>query len=745
MIKYLDRSYVAYIGLMAGVVSFILCFVMLGNTPAKAQSPGVCRAAIVLDRSESVDPSDLETMRQQITRLFQPGGVNNAAVQLAFWSFSSTSNPSVNYDAPFNGFVSSRGVNSAFQTSLYQIVSGGRTNYEQGFGYDGFVSGNQTMNTSDGINNVIDQAGVIVFMTDGVPNLPSSNGGIGVDNNVTARNAARAAVLKHKAAGKVIVGGIVGNISQNSLNYVINGNDNDATNTFRITDNYSDVTTQLTTIINDKCNAGQASNYNLTPKAYSPNTVVFGTDGATITYNVNNSAATGVSDPTGWTIKQLLIDRGQSVDPLMFGNPGRCGYNAGNPSQSKEYCDNMNDATNSGCRQLLALVNNNGTCSQIGSGQRVFNTTPPDTSLDADAPVSATSVVVDDSWPIGSKVCFVLTLDKPTESATPTNRYSRAACIVVGKSPQVQIHGGDLKVGRYFINDTTPLPTDPNNYAKVMGSKTNKQNGLTYGSWAEYGVYAPGVVSGFASLSGFEGGLDTTLAGAQQNWSKLTFANTNDDNSFGYFAHSGSYGMGAIPNAKTAILAGRTVNHNLNAGATIDLNGASSGGLYQMNTGNLTINTSVIEGGNTVIVHVPQGTVTIAGNIDYSNGPYSNINQIPQLVIIAKGITINASVTHVSAWMIADSADDGRITTCDYAANLTIADCNQELRIDGPIMAQHLRLRRTAGAGTVANNQAGLPAEIINLPAGAYLWAQSAGSNNGRALTTFTTELPPYF
>jgi hypothetical protein len=93
--------------------------------------------------------------------------------------------------------------------------------------------------------------------------------------------------------------------------------------------------------------------------------------------------------------------------------------------------------------------------------------------------------------------------------------------------------------------------------------------------------------------------------------------------------------------------------------------------------------------------------------------------------------------------MIADNADDGRVNTCNYAPNLTIADCNQLLRIDGPIMAQHLRLRRTAGVGP--GGAAGDPAEIINLPADAYLWAQSAGGNDGRALTTFTTELPPYF
>jgi hypothetical protein len=721
MIKYFDRSLASYVGVGAIFMGIVFCLVMIGNAPVSAQTPGVCRAAIVLDRSESVDPDDLETMRQQVTRLFQPGGVNNPNVQLAFWSFSSTSNSSANYNAPYNGFVSSQGVNSAFQTNLYQLAPGGHTNYEQGFGYNGYITGNQTMNTSGGINNIINQASVIVFMTDGVPDLPVPAGQLPRDNYVTARDAARSAVLKHKAAGKTIVGGIVGNISQNSLNYVLNGSDGDGTDTFRVTSDYSDVTAQLSTVIRNRCNAAPVEEYDLVPSAFTPNNVISGTDGAAITYNVNNSATTGVTNPTNWTVQQMLVDRDQSVDPLYFNNqPYRDSYD---------------------CNQLRNLINQHSSpCTQIASGQTIFG--PGNTSLDDQVPLSATNVELRDEWPIGSKVCFILTIDRPTMNATPVDRFSKAACITIGKRPMVQVHGGDLKVGRYFITDSIPTGSDPDDQARVVGSLSRKQDGQTYGGWVEYGIYAPGRVSGIASSSGLAGGMNTTMASAQGMWSKLTFANT--DNEFGSFTPS-SIGMGTIPNAKSAILAGRNVTNNLNGIPSIALNGPSSRGLYQKDSGNLTINASVIQGGNTVIVYVPTGTVTIAGNIDYSDGPYTNINQIPQLVIIAKSIIINASVTHVSGWMIADDATDGRITTCDHAGNLTIFDCLQELRIDGPIMAQHLSLRRTANAGSIASGSASLPAETINLPADAYLWAQSAGGNDGRALTTFTTELPPYF
>ncbi len=704
------------VALFATIAGLLYMIRMQPNVAA--QAPAVCRAAMVLDRSGSVGDENLDVMRAQIKQLFQfgpPSGLHDDNIQLAFWSFSSTVNPAENYDAPFNGFVSSKGVNNAFQASLSQLVSGGGTNYEQGFGYNGGV-----LNTHDNIDTVINAANIIVFMTDGVPNTPGSG-----DNNALARNVARAAVLKHRAAGKLIVGGIVGNASPGSLNYVINGADNNSTGLFHINSDYSGLGRTLSAIIGTQCDLVNppptAASYTLTPTVTSNDRVASGQTSANFSYNVNNSAASGSSDNVNWSVKQLLVARGQSVDPLYFGgSPYRDGYS---------------------CAKLVALVNGKANCSDVASGQRLF--AAGNTSLDNDA-AAATSVVLDDSWPVGTKVCMVLTLDKPTQDNSPVDRYSHATCLTVGKRPLVQVHGGDLRVGRHFVGDAAPVDDGSGNKpdpAVIATSVTPKSDGRTYGSWAEYGVFSPGLVTGFASLSGLEGGYESTLPNSQEFWSKLTFANTN--NEYGLFTADDS-GQGTVPDSATALLAGRSVTQDLTGVDTIAFNGNGvANGLYQKTSGNLIINGSVLEKGKTVIVDVPEGTVTISGNLSYNNGPYTDINQIPQLVIIAKTIAIKPNVTNVSAWLIANTASDGTVSTCDDPGILTSEVCNTLLTINGPIMARHLNLRRTGGAG--AGGAAGDPAEIINLTGDSYLWAQNEGRSDVRAQTTFTTELPPYF
>lgn len=727
-------SVVPFVLISSILVTAVIMF-MTTDTKVSAQPP-VCQAAIVLDRSGSVDNDQLETMRQQITRLFQPGGIYSDYVRLAFWSFSSTTRSGVNYNAPFNGFVSSRGVDSNFQTNLYRITSGGGTNYEQGFGYDGFVLGNQRMNPYDNISSVINQAQIIVFMTDGQPNTPGGGG----DGNSTARSAARSAVLKHKAAGKLISGGIIQGMDQRSLNYVINGRDTDASNVFNFSTDYTTLSKQLTAIVNQRCSEivppVEAAEYSLTPTVTSANTVVTGTESATFNYNVHNNADEGASDSTLWSVKKVIVDRGQSVVPFAYdGQPYRDGYS---------------------CVQILALINGNGTCSDVVGGARAFDA--GNTSLN-DAAIGATTVILDDGWPVGTKVCFFLSVQKPTQNPNPQNRHSAASCLTVGKRPFVQVHGGDLRVGRYFSTDVVEVDeADPTNPARIVTSVTPKNDGKTYGSWAEYGVFAPGLVVGFASHAGLANGYESTLPNTQEFWSQLTFANT--DNEYGLYTMD-NVGQGRIPNYKSQILAGEPVINPLAGVDSIAFNGIGlQSGLYQKTTGNLSIDTSLLLPGKVIYVHVPEGTVTIRGNISYSDGPYTALNQIPQMVIIAKRIVIQSGVVNVSAWLISDHVDDGTIVTCDQGATVDSSGvirvvpyqesrslintiCNQQLRINGPVLARHLDLRRTAGAG--ASGASGEPAEIINLPIDAYLWSQIEGQGNSRAQTSSSTELPPYF
>jgi hypothetical protein len=159
-------------------------------------------------------------------------------------------------------------------------------------------------------------------------------------------------------------------------------------------------------------------------------------------------------------------------------------------------------------------------------------------------------------------------------------------------------------------------------------------------------------------------------------------------------------------------------------------------------TGNLTIGNRTIGAGSTEIIRAT-GTVTINGDIRYANNvPFG---RIPQMVIIARDIDIRSNVTNIDAWLIATGAgSNGRINTCSNApASLTSNICNNQLQVNGPVIANRLDLRRTAGSGT--GDASGEPAEVFNLRADAYLWAYRQASAGSRAQTVFTTELPPRF
>ena len=687
---------------------------------AQTVTPRLCRASIIFDRSGSVGEQDLRVLRAQTQRLFQVGGgLHSKDIDVAFWSFSNDLFGSGNYNAPFHDFVSSYGESTSFNQGLARIQSGGGTNYEQGLAYHNGVR-------NPNLNDIINKTDIIAFLSDGQPNA--------------SNNRMRDAAIAHQNAGRTIVGGLIGT-SPREMAYTINGSRDDMTNIFTISSNYNDLSTKLGQIITQKCNdlnppepvcefnpAIPASSpdckppiplpYSLTPSVNATSTVVSGSDSAGFEYRVENNSTETASGSTTWSVKRLIVDRGQSVDALQFGGSAyRDGYS---------------------CAQLVGLVNGKATCADSGaSGTRVFQRGSTTMSAAELGPVSTTAV--DDAWQVGTKLCFVFTIDKPTENDNPTNRYSKAACVVVGKRPTFQVHGGDVSVGRYFEGDSQNT-----SLTNVRGSVTAKFGAInkTFGSWVEYGIFAPGIVSGVASSAGLEGGYDGSVASNQDLWSKLTFANNSGE--FGKF--TGENGMGKVTNMAEYFIKGRVPVRDLAADNSVAFTGGGvTNGLYRKATGGITVESSTLERGKMVILHVPDGTVTINGNLAYNGGPYSSIGEIPQLVIIAKNIIINGNVTNVDAWLLAQDADQrgGIVTTCQQAPPLTSEVCNSPLKVNGPVVAKELQLRRTGGSGT--GQASGDAAETFNLRADAYLWGYNEGRSSLRAETTFTIELPPQF
>ena len=324
--------------------------------------------------------------------------------------------------------------------------------------------------------------------------------------------------------------------------------------------------------------------------------------------------------------------------------------------------------------------------------------------------------------PAGTKVCFVASVSQPTQSDDPKWRHSDMQCLIVSKKPKVQVHGGDIRVGGKIDVSTS--------YVKSGASEKY------FGSWVEYGALSVGLNSNFASGSALADGTTRPVA----NWHALTFANIDNSG-------SASYGNYTLP--ATAKLADQFSGVDPDGTASANL-GSLSSGTYRAT--NLTINASTVGqsgGKGKSIIIVASGTVTIKGDIIYKgqggSNNFTDIKQIPQVIIIAKNINITNAPKVINAWLLT-SGSNGSINTCSsvaVSAPLTASVCSNELTINGAVATNHLYLRRTAGSEGISRVQD--PAEVFNLRADAYLWAQGQANEDGKAQTVYTKELPPRF
>ena len=220
---------------------------------------------------------------------------------------------------------------------------------------------------------------------------------------------------------------------------------------------------------------------------------------------------------------------------------------------------------------------------------------------------------------------------------------------------------------------------------------------------------------------------------------KLTFANI-DNNGISSFGHY------ALPAAST--LLSDQFRSAASSGAPASDLGILNSGTY--NTTNLTINASNIgqdasNKGKSIII-IASGTVNIVGDINYKAQGGSDVfkdpSQIPQVVIIANQINIAGSVGQVDAWLLTTGAT-GAINTCSDRAPtgpLNAGVCDNKLMVNGPVSTQHLYLRRTGGSDITGDS-----AELFNLRPDAYIWAYLQASQNGKAQTVYSVELPPRF
>ena len=312
----------------------------------------------------------------------------------------------------------------------------------------------------------------------------------------------------------------------------------------------------------------------------------------------------------------------------------------------------------------------------------------------------------------GDRVCYMTVVNNHNQAATVTDwRYSASYCILVAKLPFVQVWGNDLRVGGRYASDGM-IDTDK----AAIRASLMRFDGRYYGSWTEYGVLAPGQVTGMASGYGLAEG---QTSNNQADWSGLTFAQTtapdpNCPTGFGCFTTG--EGMGTLPDVSTGNSAFDVITKT--PIATINAQSDYDGSRIWHNTGD----------------------IEITGNITATPGPYSSEAKIPQRIIIARNINIRSNVTRIDAWLVATDA----INTCsDVPGNLTVDTCNEPLVINGPTIAKTLVMRRTAGADSPATARD--PAEQFNLRGDTYIWAYNQAQRTGTIRTSYVRELAPRY
>jgi len=448
-------------------------------------------------------------------------------------------------------------------------------------------------------------------------------------------------------------------------------------------------------------------NYNLIPSItnIADNTPVDSGYGAyPVAGNVTNEGPT-TSKSTDWGIEQVVYA------------PGVAPRNQAGGTSSQTGC---NYFTNNGSV---------GTCSVIASGNEVF--------AKGTVPKNGPGVVGD--LPVGTKICYALSV-RPYNQSTSDARHSPLKCLIVSKSPKVQVYGGDLVVGRGYNSSGTKISSS------IITSVTNK-SGTYYGSWAEYAMVPSNAVEGMASGSGYAGGVGTM--NLCSGLSLLTFANATNATS----PSCNSANIGKYTLASSSQLEAIQARFATSSGATtltgnVDVRSLISGTIYP---GSGTINLSASEdmpAGKWVVINAPNATVRITSSLHYTSAALTSVQSIPQLIIIAQNIVIQDNVDTVDAWLLAKGTGaNGTLTTCDASitepTQLTASVCSTKLTINGPVIANHVNLYRTAGSGT--GTASGDPAEVFNLRPDAYMWASNFSGLESKARTVYQTELPPRF
>ncbi len=335
----------------------------------------------------------------------------------------------------------------------------------------------------------------------------------------------------------------------------------------------------------------------------------------------------------------------------------------------------------------------------------------------------------------GDKICSYIAIDNnwsvKNDQSADTFRASNIACVVVTKSPNLNLSGSDSYAKDGFtgsdVRENIVPGTDKRGSYSQYGLLTGDKNGVTNFGSAGY----------------------TTASQANRHLAcKLSYANTGnvkDDckdlkglQSAGLLKKSLS--MPSSTNAKSSL-----------GGSNVDLGGLQSGN-YKAGSGSLRIWGDLGKGQH-ITIFAEQADVTITGKIDAYAGPYNKLSDIPSFTIMAKNIKVNPGVSLITGTYVAkdhfESCNNG---AQEKGPTLGVEGvCKNKLKVNGAIVSEKSPFfLRTFGAGNLQEDnqwetdRISSTAEWINYTPN--LWLTTSNGSSGNQLegltTTQVTNLP---
>lgn len=415
----------------------------------------------------------------------------------------------------------------------------------------------------------------------------------------------------------------------------------------------------------------------------------------------------------------------------------------------------------------------NGSCNELNSySGKTFNSSAKMEGSTDDLGFANQTYNVYDAK-AGDYYCVVVAVypstsgDDKNLNASGDNKWyiSKPSCRIIAKRPSFQVWGGSIYSARSI---KTSNATKNNLLGVYSYTTTSKRDTVIFGSWVEHAVMSNGFVTGLAS-----GAATGEVAAAHRSGSKegvspnyctyrvpLSIANWSTAGFSSICPNVQAVGQAQLPNAavdRDALMdywnvSGANYVNKTSINLAVDYMETTTiqgnrvnytevpGGLSQVS-----LTATTIKKGATHVMRT-SGDIKIEGNIVYESTTYRSQKEIPKVIIYAGGdITIACNVTRIDAIIIAG----GKVETCDTDDDdenaINSAAVSRQLVINGMVMSDSLKLKRTYGAQTGIGS--GLPAEIINYDTSAIIWGKGmATTTDSDTLTTvYQHEIAPRY